>query len=129
MFGKKQEEKEKIRKVETFISQHTEIKGIINSKGSLRLEGVFEGTIEYAEGVILGETGSVKGDINAQNAIIGGKITGNITVSESIEILSNAQVYGDIKSNTLSIAEGAVFEGNCTMTRTKETGPENTAVL
>ena len=118
MFGKQDNQTtEKFKKIETIISHHTEFKGSISSKGSLRIDGIFEGTIEHADGVIVGETGIIKGDINAQNIIIGGKITGNTVATETIEILETAQVYGDINSSTLSIAEGAIFEGNCIMTK------------
>lgn len=126
MFGKlKDKTVEKFKKIETIISHHTEIKGSISSKGSLRIDGIFDGTIEHADGIILGETGIIKGDINAQNIVIGGKITGNITAAETIEILETAQVYGDMNSSTLSIAEGAIFEGNCIMTKSTSTQPQD----
>jgi len=110
---------EKFKKIDTFISHNTELKGVLNSKGSMRIDGIFEGTIEHADGVIIGETGIIKGDIHSQNVVIGGKITGNIVAAESIEILQTAQVYGDLNSATLSISEGAIFEGNCIMTKAK----------
>ena len=54
------------------------------------------------------------------SAIIGGKVQGNILTTGAIEILANAQIHGDIKTASLSIAEGAIFEGNCTMVKEKE---------
>ncbi len=126
MFGKPNDKNiEKFNKIETIVSHHTEIKGNMSSKGSLRIDGIFEGIIEHADGIILGETGIIKGDINAQNIVIGGKITGNITAAETIEILETAQVYGDMNSSTLSIAEGAIFEGNCIMTKSTSTQPRD----
>lgn len=126
MFGKQNQQSiEKFKKIETLISHNTEFKGIISSKGSLRIDGIFEGTIEHADGVIIGETGIIKGDINAQNVVTGGKINGNITAAETIEILPTGQMYGDINSATLSISEGAIFEGNCTMSKRKVNGHES----
>jgi cytoskeletal protein CcmA (bactofilin family) len=126
MFGKQNQQSiEKFKKIETLISHNTEFKGIISSKGSLRIDGIFEGTIEHADGVIIGETGIIKGDINAQNVVTGGKINGNITAAETIEILPTGQMYGDINSATLSISEGAIFEGNCTMSKRKANGHES----
>jgi len=61
----------------------------------------------------------VKGNITAQSVIVGGQVTGNITTSHSIELLSNGRIYGDIKTSQLVISEGAIFEGNCTMQKEK----------
>jgi len=51
---------------------------------------------------------------------VGGKITGNITASATIEMLPHSQVKGDISAPQLYIAEGAIFEGNCLMSKIQE---------
>lgn len=109
--------------IESFIGQHTLFQGTINTKGSLRIDGQWEGGDVNAQGVIVGETGVVKGNINAPSVIIGGKVIGNIHASEILEIHSKAEVNGDIKTAHLSIAEGAVFEGNCSMLREEKIEP------
>lgn len=119
MFGKK-EEVGKVGKVDTLIGQGAEIKGTISTKGTLRIDGSIDGGIANAEAVIIGEDGKVKGDINAQTVVVGGKITGNIIASTNIEMLPHSQVKGDISAPQLFIAEGAIFEGNCVMTKCQE---------
>jgi phosphoribosylformimino-5-aminoimidazole carboxamide ribonucleotide (ProFAR) isomerase len=49
-----------------------------------------------------------------------GRVVGNIVTAGATEILAGAQIHGDIRTSVLSIAEGANFEGNCTMTKEKE---------
>jgi len=106
--------------METLIGPDTVLQGTISSKGSVRIDGKLEGGITNASAVVIGQNGEVQGDVTAHSVIIGGKVIGNITTSVSIEILPDAQIHGDIKTAALSIAEGATFEGNCTMTKEKQ---------
>ncbi|MEW6556251.1 MAG: polymer-forming cytoskeletal protein [Elusimicrobiota bacterium] len=112
--------KETIGKIETIIAEGATVKGDISSEGTIRLDGVIEGHILEAEGVVIGKTGKVKGDLTAESVVVGGEISGNVVASNNLELLSTAKVFGDIQAQTLSIHEGAVFEGKCTMSK-KET--------
>lgn len=117
MFGKK----ETIGKVETIISEGTEIRGDVSSEGTIRIDGLVDGHILKSTGVIIGETGRLTGDVQAESIAVGGEVSGNIDASNILELLSTAKVYGDIKAQTLSIQEGAIFEGKCSMSAHKET--------
>ncbi|MFH0948245.1 MAG: polymer-forming cytoskeletal protein [Elusimicrobiota bacterium] len=117
MFGKK----ETIGKIETIIAEGVEIKGDISSEGNIRMDGEVFGHILKATGVVVGKTGKVSGDLNAESVVIGGEISGNVVASNNLELLSTAKVFGDIESQTLSIHEGAVFEGKCTMNKKEAT--------
>ena len=111
MFGKK----EIIGKIETIIAEGVEVKGDITSKSTVRIDGVISGHILKAMGVIVGKTGKVYGDLCCESAVIGGEILGKVIISKTIELLSTARVIGDIETQTLSIQDGAVFEGKCSM--------------
>lgn len=106
-------------KIEAFLGADTEFQGNITSKGTLRIDGKWEGGNVIADGVIVGESGVIKGSITADSIIIGGKVTGNLSANGAIEILTRAHVCGDIKTPQLSIAEGAIFEGSCSMGETE----------
>lgn len=106
--------------METLIGTGTVVQGTITSKGAVRIDGKLEGGVTEASQVVVGEKGEVQGDITCGSAVIGGKVLGNIVAQSSIEFLANAEIHGDIKTHALSIAEGATFEGNCTMTREKQ---------
>ncbi|MFN3550556.1 MAG: polymer-forming cytoskeletal protein [Endomicrobiia bacterium] len=117
MFGKKNSELPK--EVETIIGENTILQGTLKTKGSIRVDGRLEGNIIEASQVIVGVKGYIQGDVTAQSVIVGGKINGNVTAIESIELKPGAQLLGDIHTSTLSIGEGAVFEGHCVMTSEK----------
>lgn len=104
--------------LETIIGAESDFQGTLRSKGSVRIDGKIEGGVS-AEGVILGDRGEVQGDISARTVVIGGKVTGNIHATESLELLAKSQVFGDLHAPQLLIAEGAIFEGSCLMASEK----------
>ena len=117
MFGKNESSKLEAH-LETVVGAESSFQGNLRSKGSVRIDGKIEGGVS-AEGVIIGERGEVQGDISARTVVVGGKITGNIHATESLELLTKSQVFGDLHAPQLLIAEGAVFEGSCLMASEK----------
>ncbi len=118
MFGNKADNARNDSHLETIIGAESSFQGTLRSKGSVRVDGKIEGGIS-AEGVILGEAGEVQGDISGRTVVVGGKVTGNIHATESLELLSRSQVFGDLHAPQLLIAEGAIFEGSCLMASEK----------
>ena len=85
----------------------------------LALEATTVFAFHCAEGVIIGDHGEIQGDISARSVVVGGKVTGNIHATESLELLAKSQVFGDLHAPQLLIAEGAIFEGSCLMASEK----------
>lgn len=108
MFNKKND------RIETLIGSNTIIKGDIEIKGTIRIDGRFEGTIK-ADWIVVGENGHLKGDAFANGVIAGGTVEGNISTSESVEINSSGKVFGDVQTQKLVIIEGGIFEGRSKM--------------
>lgn len=106
--------------VETWIGLDTTFKGNIISNKAVRIDGKMIGNIEKSEGVVIGESAEIKGNINAKYIVIGGKIEGNIIATEGIELLDKSVVTGNIQTTILSISEGAFFEGKSTMIKQQE---------
>lgn len=98
----------------------TTVEGKIRSNGSVRIDGKLIGDVVANENLFVGETGEVEGTVNARNITIGGKVKGGITAQEKLIFEAKSQVRGEIKAAKLVIDEGAVFDGNCTMTETKQ---------
>lgn len=105
----------KSAQIESVLGKGFQVKGTIKSKGTLRIDGACEGSIEGEADVIVGESALVTSEIRAKNVTVAGTVTGNITVSGRLEILQTGKVRGDVKVGTLVIAEGALFQGNCIM--------------
>ncbi len=68
------------------------------------------------EGLILGEKGSILGNILTKEMVVYGSVTGNIQTN-SLEIKSTGKVTGEIRTQTLSVENGAVYNGSLSMTQ------------
>ena len=101
--------------VNTIIGEGTTLKGDVKVEGSVQVDGDFDGTIEASDTLVVGETGKVEGDATVANAVIGGKMYGNVFASGKIELQRGSQLLGDIKTRGLVIEDGVVFQGNCQM--------------
>jgi cytoskeletal protein CcmA (bactofilin family) len=101
-------------KLETFLGMNSSLKGELNVKGTLRIDGTVEGRLD-ADYVILSETAEVKGEIKAKKILIGGKMDGNVRAQELVEIKSKGKVLGDIFTPKLAIIEGGEFNGKVEM--------------
>lgn len=82
---------------------------------NLRINGRFEGTLETQGNLTIGSTAMVKADIIGDNIIIGGRVSGKIVAKQTLTILPTALVEGEIYPAKLNVAEGAIFDGQCSM--------------
>jgi len=106
--------------VETIIGRDTQVKGAVTAGGTLRVDGDVEGEIVTQGDLVIGETGRIKAQLKARNATIAGTVRGNVEVNDKLELASSAKLYGDIKTGTLIIGEGAIFKGACEMRQGNE---------
>ncbi len=94
----------------TVVAQGTCIIGGITTKGTVHIDGKFEGVILEADIITIGITGEVIGDIKANNLVINGLFDGNIDCNK-VHILPKGKVIGNIKYNELLIDSDGKFEG------------------
>lgn len=97
------------------ISSGTTIKGEIDTKGDIRIDGKIIGEVRSNGKIIIGNTGVVEGDIYCVNAEFSGKIQGKAEIAELLALKESAIFKGDIITNKLSIEPGARFSGSCSM--------------
>lgn len=102
-------------KVVTVIGPGTLIKGELRSKGTVRIEGEVEGRILSEDSIVVQDSGRVKADMIAGQVIISGEVHGNVFAHDRLEITAQGRLVGDITAPRVSIAEGVLFEGSCTM--------------
>lgn len=107
-------------RINAFLGADTEFEGKLSFKGAVRIDGRLKGEILADGTLIVGETASLESNIQVSHIIISGEVRGNITASDRIEIHAPARVFGNIETPVLVIAEGVVFEGKCSMQKTKE---------
>ena len=101
-------------RLETVIGPNAHFKGDIVSEGGIRIEGIFEGHIETAGNLVIGESAKVIADVKANNVSISGAIKGDIS-GNRVEILETGRVWGNLTINSLLLNEGAYLRGQTTM--------------
>jgi cytoskeletal protein CcmA (bactofilin family) len=102
------------------------VSGDIESTGVVKVEGRVDGSIRSARQVLVGRQGTVHGDIETREAVIGGTVEGTITASERAEIQATAAVQGDIVTRTIVVAEGGRINGTVRMEEGKPGGRQAT---
>ena len=89
------------------IESSTKIVGDIYSKADFRIDGIVEGNITTTGKVVVGKSGKINGKINSSNADISGSVSGKIEVAETLSLMSESLIQGDIVTGKLSVEEGA----------------------
>ena len=93
------------------LNSDVEIKGSVKFTGELTFDGKLDGDIS-SEGVLnLGDNAVIKGNVNVNSVVLRGKINGNVSAKERIEIKAKTDLFGDIRSARLAIEEGVTFVG------------------
>jgi cytoskeletal protein CcmA (bactofilin family) len=102
-------------RLDTVVGPETSVTGDFRVTGSVRLDGQVEGRMDVTETLVTGPRSLLKGEVHCRDAVIAGKIEGDIFATEGVELQTGAQVFGDITSKGLVIQPDCVFQGNCSM--------------
>lgn len=92
------------------------VRGDIESDGTVKVEGAVEGQIQARHQVLVAKGGTVQGDIDARESIVGGTVQGAIRAIERVEVQAGATVTGDITTRRIAVAEGGNLNGAIRMT-------------
>jgi cytoskeletal protein CcmA (bactofilin family) len=93
------------------------IKGEINSREELIIDGEVEGAVESQSLVTIGKNGKVKANIKAREVAIFGSVHGDVDATDKIAIRDQGSLVGNIKTAGISIDDGAYFKGSIDIIR------------
>lgn len=99
------------------VDQGCELEGRLSFVGTLVLNGKFQGDIRSSGTLLVGETGEVEADMEVDVLIVSGRVTGNISARDRVELKGTARIFGDIATPILVLEEGVIFDGHCKMKR------------
>lgn len=99
--------------INTIIGKGSAISGNMKVNGFIRVDGDIDGCLETDGNVIVGENARIRGDLTARSVIFGGIIKGNIKSSDSVKILAEAAVIGDVISRKVQVDGSAIIHGHC----------------
>jgi cytoskeletal protein CcmA (bactofilin family) len=83
--------------------------------GTLRIEGELEGDVLNCERLEVGEHGVMRADIEVKEAVVAGRVYGNIRALGVLEMKAGARIEGDVAAMSVIMEQGVHFTGRCTM--------------
>ena len=101
----------------TLIGLGSFAQGKLECEANLRIEGHFQGEIECAGQVVIGETGEAKSNIRGAEIIVAGRVIGDITSEGRLTITGSGHVDGNVNVAKLIIVEGGLLNGSSHMER------------
>jgi cytoskeletal protein CcmA (bactofilin family) len=88
------------------------IKGEVSGSESLYIDGRVEGSINLpGNRVTVGRNGVVNANVNAREIVVIGKLKGNLTATDRVDIRNEGSLTGDVVAQRISIEDGAFFKG------------------
>ena len=103
------------RSAEGVIGPHLVVRGRLDGKGDLEVEGVLEGELELDGSLVVGPDGTVVGPVRAQRVEIAGEVHGRVSAAESVAIRAGGRVQGDVRARRVAIDDGAALHGGIDM--------------
>ena len=89
--------------------------GDCETDGTIRIEGMVEGSVRAGKAVVVGKDGVVSGDIATQDAVISGTVNGTLVADSRLELQATSRIEGDVRARRLQLEEGAIFNGTVHM--------------
>lgn len=122
-FGGKQQADDNARP-NTLIGVGSSIRGTLMISGTLRIDGEFEGDVLSCDRLEIGEHGVMRADIEVREAMVRGRVIGNIRALGTIELKTGARMDGDVAAFSVVMEQGVHFTGRCTMLEAGSEGVE-----
>ncbi len=94
-------------------------KGELSADEDLVVHGQIEGTVGPAPRVTIGPEAKVTADVQAGVVVVEGTVHGNLKAQSAVIVRESASVEGNIEAPSVSILEGARFDGHVSMTGTR----------
>jgi cytoskeletal protein CcmA (bactofilin family) len=130
LFGKKKQEIKKKQenkpprpqtavspKETTYFGKNLKIKGRVSGNGNIIILGALDGEFNLKGRVKIAEPAKIKGKVKADVISVNGSVRGSLVARERVHLDKTARIEGQINTTSLSITEGASFDGEITMSR------------
>jgi cytoskeletal protein CcmA (bactofilin family) len=110
----------------SFFGTKLAIKGKITGSGNVIVMGKLEGECDLNGELVVAPSALVNGEVKAASVTVSGGFSGTLTAREKIHVEKSAVVSGRLNTARLSIAEGAVLNGEIEMKKPAESAPAST---
>jgi cytoskeletal protein CcmA (bactofilin family) len=94
------------------IGKSVVLRGELTGNEDLYLDGEVEGNINLRDHkLVIGPNGKIKATITARDVVIHGRVEGNITSTDRVELKRSCSLAGDVTTQRIVIEDGAFFKG------------------
>jgi cytoskeletal protein CcmA (bactofilin family) len=88
------------------------IRGELTGNEDLYLDGEIEGNIDLRDHkLVIGPNGKIKATITARDIVLHGRVEGNVSATERVELKKSCTLVGDVSTMRIVIEDGAFFKG------------------
>ena len=98
----------------TIIGRGTVFEGVMKVDNSVRIDGTFKGELTCSGALTISQSGEAYAHLEGRDIYINGIVRGTVR-AEKVRLDSQARFIGDVYASALSVSEGAVFHGSCSM--------------
>jgi len=102
---------ERLKDAETIIGASIKVKGNFHGQGDIIIEGSLEGSLKTNANIYIGEKAKVIANVESKDLIVNGEIRGNVKIKNYLSLGSTARIFGDVQYSEISVAKGAVING------------------
>lgn len=103
----------------TFIGSNITVAGTITGADFVVIDGTVRGEIDLSGDLRIGSRAQVEAKVHARNVLLEGRLTGDVSADDRVELLATAVLDGNIKAPKIVVAEGAKFRGSVDMGSTR----------
>jgi cytoskeletal protein CcmA (bactofilin family) len=100
----------------SLLAAGSRVTGDIETPGPLMVNGEVIGDGHIGGELVISAESHWRGNLLAKRAVIAGRLTGNITVNDRIEIAATAVIHGRVTARMIALARGATVDGEVTVT-------------
>ena len=97
----------------TIIGRGAVSEGNFQIAAGVRVDGILKGELESSGTLIVGKSGVIEANVKVRDALISGRIVGNLVAEEKVHLQSQATFIGKIQTGVLIVEDGAVFKADC----------------
>lgn len=99
------------RSTDGYMAEDMRLRGVLEGKGLMVIDGRFEGTIEMSGDLVVGPKGVVRGPVKAGSLAVGGRLEGEVEVRRAVAVRAGGVLVGDVRAERVSLAEGGDLVG------------------
>jgi cytoskeletal protein CcmA (bactofilin family) len=106
------------------VGRNVNVSGKLIFHEAVRIEGRFRGEVRSVDLVVVGEEGLIEGKVSAPRLLIMGELRGDLVGCDRVVLGPHAKVFGNIEARSLTVSEGAYFDGNVRMSQLVDLTPD-----